>query len=208
MKFPFLSALLIILHFAGYSQTIDTAGYIPGVMHYGHDSLAGYFKFDHEIDQYGQTVWYKKDLEAAKTKTFQTYKFDNFTSDRVYMELFGVVPWGVTQIKAMVPRVINGPVQLFYFPHNVNAGFTIIRPKNEPYMIKTAKWKGRISYGRFKRDMMEILGDSSLVYKQIKQETLKYEDIPTIVQLANMNADESTIQDYIAHKKSAAASTN
>jgi hypothetical protein len=54
--------------------------------------------------------------------------------------------------------------------------------------------------------MMEIPGDSSLVYKQIEKKTLKFEDMPMIVQLANMNADEATIQDYIARKKSAATS--
>ncbi|HEV3324506.1 MAG TPA: hypothetical protein VG052_02830 [Puia sp.] len=194
--------LLITLHFATYSQTIDTADYIRGVMHSSDDSLVGYFKFDHSFGQNGQSVWYKKDLESSKTKRFQSYRYNYFTSDIVYMELFGVMPYGVGEIKVMVPRVINGPVQLFYFPHSTP--FAIIQPKNEPYLIKTANWKKRVSYRKFKRDMKEVLGDSSLVYKQIDLETLKYEDIPMIVQLANMNADESAIQDYIAHRKSAA----
>jgi hypothetical protein len=64
-------SILIILPFAASSQSKDTAGYIGGVMHFGHDSLVGYFKFDHEIDNYGQTVRYKKDLQEAKTKYFQ-----------------------------------------------------------------------------------------------------------------------------------------
>jgi hypothetical protein len=106
----------------------------------------------------------------------------------------------------MVPRVINGPIQLFYFPHSTP--FAIIRPRNEPYLIKTANWKKRVSYRKFKRDMQEVLGDSSLVYKEIEQETLKYEDIPMIVRLANMNADSTTIQAYIARKKPADASPN
>jgi len=172
------------------------------VMHSSDDSLVGYFKFDHSFGQNGQPVWYKKDLESSKTKRFQSYRYNYFTSDIVYMELFGVMPYGVGEIKVMVPRVINGPVQLFYFPHSTP--FAIIQPKNEPYLIKTANWKKRVSYRKFKRDMKEVLGESSLVYKQIDLETLKYEDIPMIVQLANMNADESAIQDYIAHRKSAA----
>ncbi|GGB18589.1 hypothetical protein [Puia dinghuensis] len=206
MKFLSFSILLMILHFTTYSQTIDTAGYIRGEMHSSDDSLVGYFKFDHTFGQNGQSVWYKKDLQTTKTKRFQTYKYDYFTSDSLYMELFEVMPYGFGEIRVMVPRVINGPIQLFYFPHSTP--FAIIQPKNEPYLIKTANWKKRVSYRKFKRDMREVLGESSLVYKQIEQETLKYDDIPMIVRLANMNADESTIQDYIAHKKSAATSTN
>ena len=208
MKFLSFGLPLLLLPFTGFNQSIDSTGYIRGVMHFGPDSLVGYFKFDHTIDQSGQTVWYKQDFETKKTKRYQTYKFDYFTSDSVYMELFPVVPYGVGQIKAMVPRVINGRIQLFYFPHTVNAGFTIIRPRNEPFMIKTADWKDRIKYRRFKEDMREILGDSSLVYKQIEQDALKYEDLPVIVRLANMNADEATIEAYIAHKKDSPASTN
>jgi hypothetical protein len=164
------------------------------------DSLTGYFKFDGTFSQDGQTVQYKKDSSARKTKKFPSRRYMSFTSDSIYMETFGVLPSFTGDLLVMVPRIIDGPIQLFYFPYRRPG--TVFVPKYEPYHIKTADFRKRVSRKKFKEDMSQILRSYAVLLKYIVEDKFTYDDLPIIVQLANAGADQQTIEHILTTKMS------
>lgn len=104
-------------------------------------------------------------------------------------------------ILVMVPRILNGPIQLFYFPYGRPG--TIIAPKYEPYHIKASGYRKRVSRKKFKNEMAEILSSNTVLLKYIEEEKLKYDDLPIIVQLANAKSDKETIEFVISQRENA-----
>lgn len=171
--------------------------FIYGTMQGDGGTLTGYFKFDRTFSQNGETVYFKEDSTSRKTKKFPSRRYMSFTSDSLYMETFGVLPTITGDILVMVPRILNGPMQLFYFPYGRPG--TIIAPKYEPYHIKASGYRKRVSRKKFKNEMSEIL--SSNLLKYIEDEKLKYDDPPIIVQLANAKSDKETIEYVISQRE-------
>ncbi len=122
-----------------------------------------------------------------------------FTSDSLYMETFGVLPIITGDILVMVPRIIDGPIQLFYFPY-ARPG-TVFVPKYEPYHIKTAGFRKRVSQKKFKNEMSQILGSNAVLLKYIVEDKFSYNDLTVIVHLANSNADQQTIEYALSNKR-------
>lgn len=175
--------------------------FIYGTMQGDGGTLTGYFKFDRTFSQNGQTVYFKEDSTSRKTKKFPSRRYMSFTSDSLYMETFGVMPTITGDILVMVPRILNGPIQLFYFPYGRPG--TIIAPKYEPYHIKASGYRKRVSRKKFKNEMAEILSSNTVLLKYIEEEKLKYDDLPIIVQLANAKSDKETIEFVISQRENA-----
>lgn len=77
------------------------------------DTLVGYFSFDREISQNGQTVYYVKDPSSGRVRTFQSRKYDYFQGDSIYMEKFGGYSAPGGKVDLLIPRIIDGRIQLF-----------------------------------------------------------------------------------------------
>ncbi|HJT74499.1 MAG TPA: hypothetical protein VJ720_10780, partial [Chitinophaga sp.] len=114
MKKATLSLVMMLFFVNSYSQLISRrTEYIYGKMINTTDTLVGYFSFDREITQNGQTVYYKQSLDSNKKKRFQSRKYDYFQSDSLYLEKFGAVSILTGDVLIMIPRIINGRIQLF-----------------------------------------------------------------------------------------------
>ena len=176
----FLSVLLVAN--SAFSQKFVT-NFIYGKMVKEKDTLAGYFKFDREISQNGQLVYYKKQYESEKTKSFPSRKYDHFESDSFYLETFGVMPMLTGDVLIMIPRIINGRLQLFAV--NYNGGGFLNLGHSETLCIKKGSEKLRLKKGKFKKQMHKLLDDDEELLQKIDNDELKYEDLTEIVKSYN-----------------------
>ena len=142
------------------------------------DTLIGYFWFDHDIDQQGQRVTYAEDSITLSKKRFYTRKYEYFQSDSMFLETFGAVPMLTGDVLIMIPRIINGKVQLFDFKCR---GCTFSFIKSEHYFVKKDDHKLKVKKNKFKEQMKELIGDDSALMGKIDREELKYEDLEQII---------------------------
>jgi hypothetical protein len=137
-----------------FSQSIfGKKKFIYGKMVGRSDTLVGYFWFDNQITQNGQTVQFKEDLNSDIKKTFQSRHYDYFESDSIYLETFGAIPTFSGDILIMIPRVINGRVQLF--DNKFKWGYMNLF-KSEHYFLKKGWDKVRIKKKNFKEPHAKV----------------------------------------------------
>ncbi|MFI5154205.1 MAG: hypothetical protein ACHQET_12770 [Chitinophagales bacterium] len=103
---------LILISFCGHSQKIFT-NFLYGHMVKGKDTLKGYFRFSPQITQEGQTVFDRESWRSDDVKKFQSWKYEYFESDRLYLEYFGIISTITGDIDVMIPRLIDRKIQLF-----------------------------------------------------------------------------------------------
>jgi hypothetical protein len=179
-RLPFLIAILI--SYSALSQNF-TADFIYGKMVKENDTLTGYFSFSHEITNNGQTVYFRDEMNPEKTRTFQSRRYDYFESDKLYMETFGVVPTITGNILMMIPRIMNGKLQLFEVHYDgggiFNMGSTV------SFFIKKGNLKLRIKNGKFKKQMHSLIEDDTVLMQKVDNDELKYEDLIDIVKTYN-----------------------
>lgn len=114
MKRSTITLLLMLFFFNSKSQSLyGQTDYMFGTMVNSTDTLVGYFSFDKQISQNGQTVYYVKGPGAGRVKTFQSRKYDYFRGDSIYMEKFGGYPALGGMVDILIPRIIDGRIQLF-----------------------------------------------------------------------------------------------
>jgi len=195
MKKIFLFLLFISFSTSIFPQSSgDTKEFIYGTMirvadpenYRTADTLVGYFWFDNQLDQNGQTVHFKKDLNATKTKKFQSRKYDYFVSDVIYLETFGAIPMLTGDVLIMIPRIIDGRIQLFDLRYRTES-YYFIHSNVERFFIKKDNKKLRIKEKTFKKQMKELVGDDEALMKKIDSEELKYNDLIEIVTIYNSN---------------------
>jgi hypothetical protein len=176
------SALFVCL--SGFSQRYDS-DFIYGKMVRKNDTLKGYFMFSHEISQNGQPVSYKAEAESEKIKTFPSRRYDYFESDSLYLETFGVVPMLTGDVLIMIPRIVNGKLQLFTTVYSGGGVFNL--GTTESFFIKKGIEKIKIKKSKFKKQMETLIQDDQALLQKIENDELKYEDIIEIVKTYDSN---------------------
>jgi hypothetical protein len=158
--------------------------FIYGKMVGRSDTLIGYFWFDNQITQNGQTVQFKEDLNSDTKKTFQSRHYDYFESDGIYLETFGAIPTISGDVLIMIPRIINGKIQLFEnkFKWGYFNAF-----KSEKFFLKKGWNKERVKKKNFKDLMQRYVGDDKSLMEKIEKNELKYDDLVEIVTIYNNN---------------------
>jgi hypothetical protein len=148
----------------------------------GIDTLTGYFRFSPYISESGQTVEYKDRLNSYDIEKFQSNKYDYFEADSLYLETFHIRPTLTRSAKAMIPRLINGKVQLFALTMDGTGLFN--STTNTLFFIKKGEEKFQVTKSQFKRQMHDIIGDPELL-QRIDNNELKYIDLPQIISQYN-----------------------
>jgi hypothetical protein len=186
MKKLVLFFLLISTTSHIFSQSIfgKKKEFIYGKMVGRSDTLVGYFWFDNQISQNGQTVEFKEDLNAENKKRFQSRDYDYFESDSIYLETFGAIPTATGDILIMIPRVVNGKIQLFDNKFKWGAMNLF---KSEHFFIKKNRDKVRVKKKKFKELMQIYVGDDKPLMEKIEKNELQYEDLIEIITIYNNN---------------------
>jgi len=147
------------------------------------DTLVGYFWFDNrKILEYGQMVHFKEDLNSEIKKSFQSRHYDYFEADSIYLETFGAIPTISGDMLIMIPRVINGKIQLF--DNKFKWGYMNLF-KSEHYFLKKGWDKVRVKKKDFKELMQRFVGDDKSLMEKIENNELKYDDLIEIVTIYN-----------------------
>jgi hypothetical protein len=128
----------------------------------------------------GQEVIYKRKLDDSYSKNFQSRTYYCFISDSIYMETFDAIPTLTGTIKAMVPRIINGTLQVFAF--NIRQNLLM---SSKYVFIKRDVSTSKISKKRFKEQMEHLIVDDEGLMAKINSGELGYKDLFQIVQLYN-----------------------
>lgn len=171
--------LIISCTFAQRNRRTSTE-FIYGRMIKPTDTLVGFFRFDFVVSQNGQTVYFKRGLNEKKTKRFQTRRYDYFESDSVYLENFAVPMSGVLgKVEIMIPRVLNGKIQLFEYRLRTPGLFKDI--ETERFFVKKGDVKMRLNRRKFKEQMLQLIGDKPEIMGKIDTEQLKYADLMDII---------------------------
>lgn len=89
-------------------------------------------------------------MNANKKRIFQSRLYNYFKCDSVYLETFGAVPTATGDLLIMIPRIINGKIQLF--DSKYKRGLF----KAERYFIKADGDKALIKKKSFKQQMKVI----------------------------------------------------
>lgn len=161
--------------------------YIYGKMVNKKKELTGYFWFDNKnITTNGQTVYYLKTMETTYVKTFQSRKYDYFVSDSLYLETFDAIPLIGGDIIIMIPRIIDGEIQLFGL-NFTKYNFYFLKSTKDYYFIKTGTAKMRISKKQFKEQMKDLIGKDKVLLNKINSGELTYDNLPEIIQSYNQN---------------------
>jgi len=156
--------------------------FIYGKMVGTSDTLIGYFWFDNQITQNGQTVHYKEDLSSNSANKFQSRNYNYFESDSIYLETFGAIPTATGDILIMIPRIINGSIQLFDSKYRWG-NFNLML--SEHFFIKKGNQKLRIKKKDFKGLLMGLVWDDEALLNRITNGELKYDDLMEIVATYN-----------------------
>jgi hypothetical protein len=179
MKNNLLFFLLIAIPLMSFSQSIfGEKKYLYGRMVGQADTLVGYFWFDNQIDQNGQTVFFKKDLNSNKKKKFQSRNYLYFESDSIYLETFPAIPTVTGAVLIMIPRIVNGRIQLF--DSKYKWGYANMF-KIERFFIKVGGDKVQVKRKNFKQLMNTYLADDEDLITKIENEELQYDNLMEII---------------------------
>lgn len=180
MKSFLFTFLFLSFFYTGYSQiNFNLTNYMYGVMANSKDTLVGYFSFEKIFDQSGQSVYYMRDPNSGRVSNFKTRKFDYFQGDSIYMETFRSYN-GMSEM--MIPRIINGRIQLFYMTRKNSPYF-----KKIDYFVKKDNQKIAIRKKTFKTQMSVLVKDNQALLDKIERGELKFNDIKEVILLYNGN---------------------
>jgi hypothetical protein len=174
----------IFISYSGFSQRFVT-NFIYGKMVKRNDTLSGYFRFSPDVTRNGQTVYFKEEFRSGVKKRFPSRRYEYFESDSFYLGTFGVVPTITGDISIMIPRIIDGKLQLFAVDYN-GGGFLNLG-STESFFIKKGPVKLRIKKSKFKKQMHTLVEDDEALIQKIENDQLKYDDLVDIVKTYNNN---------------------
>lgn len=158
--------------------------YIFGKMYNPGDTLTGYFKFDTEINSNGQTVWYKADINAKRhDKKFQSRKYEAFDSDSLHMETFGTLPGLTGDLLIMIPRIVNGTIEVYYY--NISGwGIAGVGRANN-FCIKYGNTRLKLKKKKYKEILKKYIIDEEFT-NIIDADNFEYKMIPELIQAYNL----------------------
>jgi len=164
--------------------------YIYGKMVNKKKELTGYFWFDNKnIYQYsGQLVYYLKTMETTYVETFVSRKYDYFESDSLYLETFEVPIAIGEKIKIMIPRIVDGEIQLFGV-QVIKNNFYFFKSIKDNYFIKTETVKINITKKQFKEQMKDLISKDQVLLGKINSGELTYDNLPEIIYTYNQNSN-------------------
>ena len=161
--------------------------YIYGKMVNKKKERIGYFWFDNKNIYNGQLVYYLKTMETTYAETFYSRKYDYFVSDSLYLETFEVPIYIGETIKIMIPRIVDGEIQLFGVQVIKKNIFYFFKSIKDNYFIKTRTAKINITKKQFKEQMKDLIGKDQVLLDKINSGELTYDDLPEIIQSYNQN---------------------
>jgi hypothetical protein len=165
-----------------FAQNKSDRKYIYGTLSGDMDSHTGYFWFDHELSQMGQRILFKPDLDVKKPATLYAMNYETFKSDSVFLRTFKTILYGTGRLKAMLPRVYTGKLELY---NAIYTGFYSINESDHFYLYD-GKTTISLKRAKFKKQMKEILSDDAEINQRIDRDELKYDDIPEIISAYNL----------------------
>lgn len=182
---------IFILSFActGFSQFFsnEKKEYTYGKMGNSKKELTGYFWFDNKhISSNGQTVYYLETMETKYAKIFQSRKYDYFICDSFYLETFAVFSDAGGDLKIMIPRIVDGKIQLFGL-NFTRTNFYFLKSTKDYFFIKKGEQKIKITKKYFKELMKDLIGEYQSLLAKIDNDELKYDDLPEIISVYNQN---------------------
>jgi hypothetical protein len=186
------TALLFVFIFLftsiGFAQFFSTMKreYIYGKMANSKKELIGYFWFDNNITSNGQTVSFKESLDSKNEKVFQSRKYDYFTSDSIYLEKFAAIPYPGGDLIIMIPRIIDGKIQLFGLKYT-KSSFYFVNSTKDYFFVKKGTEKQKITKKYFKEIMKDLISDDQVLLDKINNDELTYDNLPQIIQTYNQN---------------------
>ena len=173
----------------GFAQffSIKKKEYMYGKMANSKKELIGYFWFDNEnISSNGQTVYYKESLDSKDIKIFQSRKYDYFISDSLYLETFPAIPYPGGDLLIMIPRIVDGKIQLFGLKFTTTS-FYVVRSTKDYFFIKKGDEKKKIMKKYFKEQMKDLISEDQVLLDKINSGELTYDNLPEIIQAYNQN---------------------
>ncbi|MFX1706717.1 hypothetical protein PV783_22295 [Chitinophaga sp. CC14] len=183
MKRITFTLLLILFFVNSQSQSIyGQTDYIFGTMVNRTDTLVGYFSFDKQITQNGQTVYYVPGPGSGRIKTFQSRKYDYFQGDSIYMEKFGGYPALGGMVDVLIPRVIDGRIQLFELKFNWGP---MNLAKSDRFFVKKGTEKFSIKRKKFKEQMRTLISENIDLLNKIESGELTFDDMIKVILMYN-----------------------
>lgn len=159
-------------------------------MYNAKDTLVGYFEFDTEINNDGQTVWYKADISTKRhDKKFQSGKYDVFDSDSLHMETFGTLPMMGANLRIMIPRIVEGKIELYYYDIGGWGIAGLGRARN--FCMKYGNIKLKLKKNKYKEILKKYITDEEFI-KIIEADDFEYNSLPAIIKAYNLKYASST----------------
>ncbi|MBV8251380.1 MAG: hypothetical protein JO154_02135 [Chitinophaga sp.] len=184
MKRVAFTLLLTLFFFNSQSQTIyGQTDYMYGKMANATETLVGYFSFDKVISSNGQTVYYWKG-PGTRPKTFQSRKYDYFQGDSIYMEKFGTLAALGGKVEMMLPRIIDGRIQLFELTFRRES---LPMFKSDRFYVKKGQEKFQLKKRKFKEQMRTLISEDAVLLNKIENEELTFDDIIDVILMYNKN---------------------
>lgn len=125
----------------------------------------------------GQRILYKDSLNQKKKKTLYAKDFERFRGDSIFLRTFKTIPYGTGRLDAMIPRVVEGKLELYNATYRNYYSFN----DSDHYYIYDGRENIRLVKRKFKEQMKELLKDDIDIIQRIDREEVTYEDMPTII---------------------------
>ncbi|RAJ77338.1 hypothetical protein CLV59_107105 [Chitinophaga dinghuensis] len=175
--------LLMLFFFNSQSQSMyGQTDYMYGTMGNRTETLVGYFSFDYEISQNGQTVYFWKGPGSGRPKSFQSRKYDYFRGDSVYMEKFGGYQALGGKVELLIPRIVDGRIQLFELFFKWGPGHLA---KSDRYFVKKGEEKFQLKKKKFKEQMKSLINEDADLLKKVESGELTYDNLIDVILMYN-----------------------
>jgi hypothetical protein len=126
----------------------------------------------------GQQIMYKTNLTDKKKKKFWASDFISFETQHFYLETFSVQnPAAVGKSDIMIPRIVNGYLQLFEYRFTGSALWL----SGDHFFIKDGRKKERIRRKTFIAQMNVFVGDNEALITDIENKMLTYDNLKQII---------------------------
>lgn len=140
--------------------------------------MEGYFSFEKTLSSMGQKIHYKTKTGTLFSKYLWAKDYLFFESDDAYFATCDIsTPTG--DIYAMLPRVVDGKLQLFEF--SFKGGPANLIKTQHYYFVKDDMQNSKVTRKDFKKVMPYILFDCPQLVNKIKSGELRYSDFKEII---------------------------
>jgi hypothetical protein len=175
-KFFFLSVFLFSI-LLGNSQSVFNH-FTYGKLVSENDTLVGFFQFETGLSSMGQRIHYKESKEKVFSKPLWAKDFHYFESDSIYLATCDIST--ITgDIFVMLPRVINGTLQVFEY--TFKGGPMSLIKMEQYYFVRSEYANSKVTKKNFKKVMPYLIPDSPELLSRIERGELKFKDLKTII---------------------------